>query len=101
MRFGLFRRSTRAGEPDRDAVERVKAWVLAGAALAPGTALSVSEIVCTDPSCPGVETVVLVMEPGRRTRACKVSKPLDETTEADWRAAVRRVPPDAREAVDA
>lgn len=31
--------------------------------------LGVNEIACVDPGCPGVETVVLVMRPGERTRA--------------------------------
>ncbi|WP_154678250.1 hypothetical protein [Microvirga massiliensis] len=47
-----------------------------------------NEIVCRDASCPGIETIILVMVPGQRTRACKISKPLEEVTEADVREAV-------------
>ena len=84
MRFGLFRRRE---EPQAEAAERVKAWAAAAAGL-PGAVLAVNEIVCTDPSCPGVETVVLLMRPGERTRACKIPKALAEVTEQDIREAL-------------
>jgi hypothetical protein len=88
MRFGLFRRQGREPSPDSEAVERVKSWVRSAAGLAPEAALAVNEILCTDPSCPGTETVVLVMEPGRKTRAYKVAKVLVEVTEQDIRDAL-------------
>jgi len=77
-------------KPDREAVERVKD--LARRALQPPaeTAFAVNEIACNDPACPGIETVILVMEPGRKTRALKVAKPLDEVTEQDIGAALDR-----------
>ena len=72
---------------DPEAIRRVKTW--AGAALAAqSTAFAVNEIACNDPGCPGVETIILVMEPGRRTRACKVLKALDDVTEQDVREAL-------------
>lgn len=78
------------GRPKRDpeAVARLKAWALASGLVAADTAFSVSEIVCADPGCPGIETVILVMEPGRRTRACKIAKTLDAVTEQDVRDAL-------------
>jgi hypothetical protein len=87
MRFGLFRNR---GEPtpQADAIERVKRWASATPGIAAGAGFAVNEIVCTDPSCPGTETVILVMEPGRRTRACKVAKPLAEVTEQEVREAL-------------
>ena len=84
MRFGLFRPRE---EPQAEAAERVKAW--AAAAGLPGDAvLAVNDIVCTDPSCPGVETVLLLMRPGRKTEACKLPKALAEVTEQDIREAL-------------
>jgi hypothetical protein len=74
--------------PEADAVARVKGWALAILAASPDTAVTVSEIVCLDPSCPGTETVILLMEPGRKTRAFKVAKPLDEVTEPEVRGAL-------------
>jgi hypothetical protein len=86
MRFGLFRR--RESLPQAEAVRRVKAWASTAAGLPSEAVLAVNEIVCADPSCPGVETVVLLMQPGRKTRACKVQKPLTEVTEQDLREAL-------------
>ena len=82
----LLRR--KAAKPEAEAVARVKAWALAILAPPAGTALAVNEIACLDPACPGLETVILVMEPGRKTRACKIAKALDAVTEQDVRAAL-------------
>jgi hypothetical protein len=86
-RFGAWLRGGRV-KPEAEAVARVKGWAVAVLAGGPDTALTVNEIVCLDPSCPGTETVILIMHPGRKTRACKVPKPLDEVTEPDVRAAL-------------
>ncbi|HEX8168632.1 MAG TPA: hypothetical protein VF601_22960 [Beijerinckiaceae bacterium] len=86
MRFGLFRR--RESPPHAEAAERVKAWAFSAAGLPADAVLAVNEIVCTDPSCPGVETVVLLMRPGRKTQARKVQKALAEVTEQDIREAL-------------
>jgi hypothetical protein len=85
MRFGLFRRGERQPKPEAEAIARVKGWVAAMASLPADASIAVNEIVCTDPSCPGVETIVLVMQPGRKTRAYKVSKPVENVTEQDLR----------------
>jgi hypothetical protein len=85
-RFGaLFSRPPRR---DEAAVARVRDWVRAALSAGPETRFAVNEIVCADPACPGTETVVLVMEPGRRTRAIKVPKAIEDVTEADVREAV-------------
>jgi hypothetical protein len=88
MRFGLFRRRANEARPEAEAIARIKVWTASIAGLPPEASLAVNEIVCTDPSCPGTETVVLVMQPGRKTRACKVSKALEEVTESDLRDAL-------------
>ncbi|MBF9234727.1 hypothetical protein [Microvirga alba] len=75
-------------KPDREAVQRVKEWTRAVLQAAPDTAFAVNEIACTDPSCPGIETIILVMEPGVKTRAYKVAKALDDVTEEDIRVAI-------------
>ena len=80
----LLRR--KAPKPEAVAVARIKAWALD--ALPAGTALAVNEIACLDPACPGLETVILVMEPGRKTRACKIAKAIEAVTEQDVRAAL-------------
>jgi hypothetical protein len=89
-RFGAFLRNAFGGSgTDPEAVARVKLWVRETLEAGSGTVLAVNEIACTDPSCPGVETVVLIMEPGRKTRACKVQKPVDAVTEQDIREALQ------------
>lgn len=74
--------------PERESVARVKGWARAALGADEEVALTVNEIACLDPGCPGLETVILVMRPNERTRAAKVPKPLDEVTEADVRAAL-------------
>jgi hypothetical protein len=69
--------------PNPEAMRRVKHWIREELRLPPDTAFAVNEIVCTDPGCPGIETVILVMAPGVKTRAYKVQKALDEVTEQD------------------
>ena len=82
--FGAFLRGTFGlPKPDREAVERVKGLARAALQPSPETAFAVNEIACNDPGCPGIETVILVMEPGQKTRALKVPKTLDEVTEQD------------------
>lgn len=82
--FGAFLRGTFGlPKPDKQAVDRVKDLARMVLKAAPDTAFAVNEIACNDPGCPGIETVILVMEPGRKTRALKVAKPLDEVMEQD------------------
>jgi hypothetical protein len=89
MLFGrLFRDRLGARKPERAALDRVKAWAVAVLQAPPSSAITVSEIVCTDPSCPGIETVILIMAPGEKTRAAKVSKAAEAVTEQDVRGAL-------------
>jgi hypothetical protein len=85
--FGAFLRgSFGLPKPDRRAIDQVKAMARDALRASPETAFAVNEIACNDPGCPGIETVILVMEPGCKTRALKVAKPLDEVTEQDIRS---------------
>ena len=82
--FGAFLRGTFGlPKPDKQGIDRVKDLARKALRVAPETAFAVNEIACTDPGCPGIETVILVMEPGHKTRALKVAKPLDEVMEQD------------------
>jgi hypothetical protein len=82
--FGAFLRgSFGLPKPDKQAIDRVKDLARAALRAAPETAFAVNEIACNDPGCPGIETVILVMEPGQKTRVLKVAKPLDEVMEQD------------------
>jgi hypothetical protein len=82
--FGAFLRgSFGLPKPDKLAIDRVKDLTRAALRASPETAFAVNEIACNDPGCPGIETVILVMEPGQKTKALKVAKPLDEVMEQD------------------
>jgi hypothetical protein len=85
--LSAFARRFGRGRPEPEAQARVKALARAALALPDDVALAVNEIVCADPACPGMETVILVMAPGQRTRALKVQKPLEAVTAEDIRAA--------------
>lgn len=84
---GMLRKAFGGPRIDREALARVKALAREALGLAEEVGLSVNEINCDDPACPGTETVILVMVPGERTRALKVQKPLDVVTREDIREA--------------
>jgi hypothetical protein len=76
---------------DRSHQERVKGFVFDALGRNPDIGLSVSEIICRDPGCPGTETIILVMAPLKKTAACKVAKPMAEVTEDDVRDALKQL----------
>jgi hypothetical protein len=71
--FGLFRKPSQA---ERDQAAAIKDIVRQIRGLGEETTVSVSEIQCGDASCPGTETVILIMQPGKKTVAYKVLAPL-------------------------
>lgn len=86
MRLGLF-----GGKHDdgrKALAERLKGDVRRLLGLPEAAAIAVNEILCADPSCPGTETVILVMNPGEKTRAYKVPAAMAEVTEEALREAL-------------
>lgn len=83
--LGLFRRREAVAHPN---VEGLKAVVRRVLALDEAAVVTISEIACGDPACPGNETVVLVMRPGAKTRAYRVQAPLAEVDEEEVAAAL-------------
>jgi hypothetical protein len=75
--LSFFRRRER---PD---LAPLKAWMRDVFGLSPETSLAINEIMCADVACPGLETVILIMEAGHKTRALKIAKPIAEITEDD------------------
>ena len=63
--------------------EAIRAWASTVLGAPEGLALTISEVECPDPACPGFETFILVMRAGEATQAVKVRKPLGEVSEAD------------------
>jgi len=88
--FGLGLRLRRErDDAQRRLMEDLKARLRERLSLAPDDGLAVNEIACADPGCPaGVETVVLIMRRGERTRAIKMLKAMTEVTDADIEAAL-------------
>jgi hypothetical protein len=77
--LALFRKRNTEG---RRLAEAVKARVRTALSLGDDTAISVNEIQCGDVACPGTETVILVMQPGRRTLAYRIVVPLASVDQA-------------------
>ncbi|MCA0406659.1 MAG: hypothetical protein LCH39_10975 [Proteobacteria bacterium] len=67
----------------------IRAWAEEVLGSPEGLALTISEVECPDPACPGFETFILVMREGEATQAVKVKKPLAEVSEADVREALK------------
>lgn len=85
--MALFSFGNRRPPADQGVRTRVVDWVRRCGGFDAAVTVKASEIVCADPACPGVETVILILVPGRPTRALKVARPLPEVTEADIAAA--------------
>jgi len=92
--FGLNLRLRRErDDAQRRLAEALKTRLRERLALAPDDGLAVNEIACADPGCPaGIETVVLIMRRGERTRALKILKPMGEVEDADIAAALAAMP---------
>jgi hypothetical protein len=69
------------------AVARVKGWVAAALAPDEQRTILVTELACTEPGCPPVETVIALLGRGDRQQ-WKLHKPLADITEDDVRSAV-------------
>lgn len=85
MRFGLFGKGEARGHDGakaeaKAAAERLKAGVRELLGLAETAVVAVNEILCADPSCPGTETVILVMQPGAKTQAYKLQMAIADVT---------------------
>jgi hypothetical protein len=76
---------------DRLQNARVKTLVFDALGKNPDIGISVNEIICTDPGCPGQETVILVMIPLKKTAACKVSKAMVDVSDDDVRDALKQL----------
>lgn len=81
IRFGgIWKASATSPKASPEALARIKAMTRELLALDDDATVSANEIICADPSCPGAETVVLVMRPGLRTKAYKLRMSAEEAT---------------------
>lgn len=82
-------RRKRQPDPASEAArEAVRAWMRTALGEDPSVTFTVSEIACGDAACGGIETIVLVMWPGRPTAAVKLRGPV---TAATWPAVLEAV----------
>jgi len=83
----------RGGNSEQSA--RIKAWALAAFGLDEGATVMVSELRCTEPGCPPLETVIALLGAGG-TRQFKLHKALADVTEADVQTLAATVSDGAR-----
>jgi hypothetical protein len=78
-------------KPPRDeaALARIRGWVSTALGNPEGLDLTISEVECADPACPGLETFILVLREGEATQAVKIKKPISGIVETDVIEAVR------------
>jgi hypothetical protein len=76
-------------KPQRDdaALARLRGWIITELGD-PAPTLTISEIECGDPACPGLETIILVMREGAATQAIRIRKPITEIDVADVKEAL-------------
>ncbi len=87
--MGLFSLGRRRDGASSEISRRIAADVRAALALGEEDAVTVSQIDCGDPACPGgAETFILVMRKGERTRAAKMSKAMSYVADEDITAAL-------------
>ena len=81
-RTGLLRKIKRSPE-HREALRRVKEWTRARFSLPDDAAILVSELACSIPGCPPIETVVAFWTASDRRHHFKVFRPVADVTEDD------------------
>ncbi len=79
-----FSKSTKKTDPGRAA--GIKRWAEAAFALGEDDSVMVTELRCTEPGCPPLETVIALLTAGGPTRQHKIHKPITDVTEEDIRA---------------
>ena len=79
LRFGAFNKD----EDHSEALERVKAWTRERFSLDDEAAIMVSEVACTLPGCPPLETVVAFWTDKDARHHFKIFKRVDEVVQDD------------------
>ncbi len=74
---------------DSDAVARVKQWALRILELPEDVALLVTELQCSEPGCPPLETVIAVLDPPGQQRQFKIHQAINEVSFEDVERVIR------------
>jgi hypothetical protein len=90
MSEGLF--GPRPGRVPGRTIE-IKVWAAEALGLTDDVAVMVTELRCTEPGCPPLETVVAVLGGNGPNRQYKIHKPLEEVTREDVQALAKPIGP--------
>lgn len=71
--------------PSVERAAQIKVWVAQHFELPKESTVLVSELRCTEPGCPPLETVIALFHQDGRSTQRKLHKPLAEVTEPDVR----------------
>jgi hypothetical protein len=77
-----IRTRTRTG-PNADCARRIKRWTRDLLGLDAGEVVSVTEMRCSEPGCPDIETVIGIPKPGGSWRTLKIAKKLCRVRRSD------------------
>jgi hypothetical protein len=65
------------------AIERIRGWVRERFSLQVEDVVMVSEVACSMPGCPPLETVIAFWTEGTKRHHLKIFKPVEDVTEDD------------------
>ena len=77
----------RSKRQQKGQAQTIKGWVRELFAPAPDIVIMITEKDCRNPKCPGIETVIALVDKGRVQRV-NMSKPMIEVIRADVLAAI-------------
>ncbi|NJO81388.1 MAG: hypothetical protein HC828_00600 [Blastochloris sp.] len=69
--------------PDPAQLAAIKGWVAAALALPADVTVMVTELRCSEPGCPPLETVIAVLRPGVPPEQRKLHKATADISQAD------------------
>jgi hypothetical protein len=81
--FSKWKQARAKASEQVNARHQLKARVESLLDLCAGDSVSGNEIACADPGCPEIETVILLMRPGDKTRAIKIPGPMGNVSDSD------------------
>ena len=81
-----FKRS--GGKPQ---ARQIKDWIRSDLSLPDQFSILVTELKCSEPGCPPIETVVAILGSGSEQYQQKVHLPIEEVTESDIREIGRKL----------
>lgn len=69
--------------PSESRIDEIRALVARRLALPEDAAVMVTELRCTEPDCPPIETVIAILRSGEQPRKLTLHKPVGEIEDGD------------------